>query len=122
MRNVPRGFGRVIGLAALLCGLAACAAPSHVDPRAIAATAPPTEQEAITRLMKISSHFERLPFVRGNKVVLLRDGPATYETMKDAIGGATRRIDMESYQFDTAAARKFAALLRARARKACGST
>ncbi len=111
MRIVPRGFGRVAGMAALLCGLSACAAPAHVDPKAIAATAPPTEQESIARLMRISSHFERLPFVRGNEVVLLRDGPATYAAMEQAIRAATRRIDMESYQFDTAAAREFAALL-----------
>ncbi len=91
--------------------LLACAAPSHVDPKAVAATAPPTEQEAIARLMRISSHFERLPFVKGNNVMLLRDGPATYAAMTDAINAATRRIDMESYQFDTAAASKFASLL-----------
>ena len=98
-------------LAALLLVLAACAAPSHVDPKAIAATAPPTEQEAIALLTNISSHFEQAPFVGGNKIALLRNGPATYAAMTASITSATRRIDMESYQFDTAAATKFAPLL-----------
>jgi cardiolipin synthase len=91
--------------------LFACAAPSHVHPKAIASTAPLTEHQAIERLMKISSHFERLPFVAGNDVILLQDGPATYAAMTAAISSATRRIDMESYQFDSAGASKFAPLL-----------
>jgi cardiolipin synthase A/B len=98
-------------LAALLLTLAACAAPSHVDPKAIASVAPPTEQEAIALLTKISSHFEQAPFVSGNEIALLRDGPATYAAMAAAITSAVRRIDVESYQFDTAAAAKFAPLL-----------
>ncbi len=102
---------RVPVLLVFLLALAACAAPSHVDPKAIAATAPPTEQGAIALLTKISSHFEQAPFVTGNEVALLRDGPATYAAMTAAITSATRRIDMESYQFDTAAAAKFAPLL-----------
>lgn len=88
-----------------------CAAPSHVDPKVIASTAPSTERQAIERLMKISSHFERLPFVPGNDVMLLQDGPATYTAMTAAMSSATRRIDMESYQFDSAGASKFAPLL-----------
>lgn len=98
-------------LLALLLVLAACAAPSHVDPKAIAATAPPTKQDAIALLTKISSHFEQAPFVGGNAITLLQDGPATYAAMTAAITSAVRRIDMESYQFDTAAAAKFAPLL-----------
>lgn len=102
---------RIAVLAALLLTLTACAAPSHVDPKAIAAMAPPTEQESITLLTQISTHFEQAPFVGGNKIALLRDGPATFAAMMAAITSATRRIDMESYQFDTAAAAKFAPLL-----------
>ena len=102
---------RLTFAAAASLTLFACAAPSHVDPKAVAASAPPTEHEAIELLMKVSSHFERARFIGGNDVVLLRDGPATYEAMTTAINSATRRIDMESYQFDTAAAAKFAPLL-----------
>ena len=53
----------------------------------------------------------RTPSIRqGNEVVLLRDGPATYAAMTAAIGAATRRIDMESYQFDTEAAAEVCAV------------
>jgi cardiolipin synthase A/B len=102
---------RLTVVAALALPLLTCAAPSHVDRKVIASTAPLTEREAIERLMKISSHFERLPFVGGNDVMLLQDGPATYAAMTAAISSATRRIDMESYQFDSAGASKFAPLL-----------
>ena len=43
--------------------LAACAAPSHVDPKAIAARAPLTEQESIVLLTNIGSHFQQAPFI-----------------------------------------------------------
>src|SRR4051812_9566903 len=92
---------RTIALVASLLALAACAAPSHVDPKAIAVMAPLTEQESIALLTKISSQFQQSPFIGGNKVELLRDGPATFAAMTAAIKSATRRIDMESYQFDT---------------------
>jgi cardiolipin synthase len=108
-------MSRNVCATAILLVLAACSAPSKVDPKAIAAAAPPTEAEAIARLKGISSHFEQVPFVAGNEVTLLRDGPATYAAMTDAINGARIRIDMESYQFDTAAASRFAPLLLAKA-------
>ena len=97
--------------ASILVALAACAAPSRVDPKAIAAAAPDTEQQAIVRLMQISSHFQQAVFTRGNTVRLLRNGDETYPAMIEAISAATRRIDMESYQFDTAAAALFEPLL-----------
>jgi cardiolipin synthase len=106
---------RLLLAAPVAIAAASCSAPSHVDPKVVAATAPPTEQEAIARLERISSHFERLPFVAGNDVVLLRDGPATYAAMTAAIGAARQRIDMESYQFDTQAAARLAPLLIAEA-------
>lgn len=106
MRMIPVGFGF-----SLLLAVAACSAPSHVDPKRIAANAPETQEQAIARLMRISTHFQQTPFVRGNTVTLLRNGQETYPAMLGAIGKATRRIDMESYQFDTAAATIFAPLL-----------
>lgn len=102
---------RRAGMAVVLLLLFGCTAPSHVDPKVVAAEAPRSEQESIALLTKISSHFEKLPFVPGNDVMLLRDGPATYAAMTAAINGAKQRIDMESYQFDTAGATKFAPLL-----------
>ena len=102
---------KAICTAFFLVALAACAAPSRVDPKAIAAAAPDTEQQAIARLMQISSHFQQATFTRGNTVRLLRNGDETYPAMIEAISAATRRIDMESYQFDTAAAALFEPLL-----------
>ncbi len=40
------------------------------------------------------------PLTTGNRVELLRDGPATYGAMLDAIGAAHDHINMETYIFD----------------------
>ena len=49
------------------------------------------------------------PLVVGNKVVLLQDGPATFQAMYAAIRGATSRIYMETYIIeDDEVGRKFA--------------
>ena len=49
------------------------------------------------------------PLVVGNKVVLLQDGPATYQAMFDAIRGASDNINMETYIIeDDEVGRKFA--------------
>ncbi|MBL6750751.1 MAG: cardiolipin synthase B [Nevskia sp.] len=58
-----------------------------------------------TRLQLLRQQGSRItgvPFVNGNEVELLRDGPATYRAMEAAIDSAQRRIDMESYLFDGA--------------------
>ena len=56
----------------------------------------------------------RTRFIGGNSVDLLRNGPETYAAMTAAISAAKRRIDMESYTFDTAEGGKFAQLLLAK--------
>lgn len=97
---------------ALVLLLSACArAPEIVDPKALAATAPETEQQSIARLMRITSRLQRSAFTAGNRVTLLRNGDETYPAMLAAIRGARQRIDMESYQFDTQGAALFAAAL-----------
>ncbi len=90
--------------------------PPQIDPKRLAAEAPETEQQAIARLMRISSHFQRSSFTYGNRVRLLQNGDQTYPAMLEAISGAARRIDMESYQFDTAGAALFAPALARKAR------
>ena len=40
------------------------------------------------------------PLVTGNQVLLLQDGPATYQAMLAAIGGARDHINMEAYILD----------------------
>ncbi len=102
--------------AALLC-FGCAGAPSAVDPKRIEATAPETEQATIARLMLISSTIQRSHFTAGNRITLLRDGRETYPAMLDAIAHATRRIDMETYQFDTRGAALFATALMQKARE-----
>ncbi|MDR3368995.1 cardiolipin synthase [Rhodoferax sp.] len=52
------------------------------------------------------------PLVLGNKVTLLKDGPATYAAMLEAISGAQDNINMESYIIeDDATGQKFAQAL-----------
>jgi len=61
--------------------------------------------------------YAHRPFVPGNRVALLIDGPATFAAMRRAIESARERIDMESYEFDDIAGSQFAdLLLAARAR------
>jgi cardiolipin synthase len=52
------------------------------------------------------------PLVIGNKVTLLKDGPATYQAMLAAIGRARDHVNLETYIFeDDATGRQFADLL-----------
>ncbi len=52
------------------------------------------------------------PLTAGNKVVLLQDGPSTYQAMIAAIGAARDHINMETYIFeDDAVGQRFAAAL-----------
>jgi cardiolipin synthase len=55
------------------------------------------------------------PLTVGNRVTLLKDGPATYRAMLSAIEGASDHVNMESYIFeDDEVGRQFAAALVAR--------
>lgn len=52
------------------------------------------------------------PLVLGNRLQLLKDGPATYESMFEAMEGARDHINLETYIFhDDEVGRRFAALL-----------
>jgi cardiolipin synthase len=58
------------------------------------------------------------PLTVGNRVTLLKDGPATYRAMLSAIEGASDHVNMESYIFeDDEIGRQFATALVARQRK-----
>jgi len=61
-----------------------------------------------------TERIARRPYAGGNRVELLRNGPQTYAAMTAAIKAAKRRIDMESYTFDTAVGGAFADLLLAK--------
>lgn len=58
------------------------------------------------------------PLTAGNKVVLLQDGPSTYQAMIAAIGAARDHINMETYIFDDdVVGQRFAAALIAKQRE-----
>jgi cardiolipin synthase len=58
------------------------------------------------------------PLVMGNRVTLLRDGPATYRSMEEAIHSARHHVNLEVYTFqDDELGVRIAELLAARARE-----
>lgn len=98
-------------IAGLLLLLTSCAAAPRFNPD-LACHIPTNSEHAAVQLLKAENEAASgTPFLGGNSVVLLQNGPATYAVMMAAIRGAHRRINMESYEFDGQAAAEFAALL-----------
>lgn len=98
----------------LACLVAGCAQLPVVDDDIARAA---RTADAGGRLALMREQIERVArthFIGGNSVELLRNGPETYAAMTAAITAAKRRIDMESYTFDTAEGGKFAELLLAK--------
>lgn len=68
--------------------------------------------DILDRQITLEQELVGNPLVVGNKVVLLQDGPATYQAMFAAINGAKDHINVESYIIDDGeVGRKFADLL-----------
>ena len=81
----------------------------------MAASAEPTRHLELMR--EQGERFAHVPFLPGNRVELLIDGPAAFAALTDAIRSARTRIDMETYEFDDTAGAEFGdVLLRARRR------
>src|SRR5690349_5484894 len=73
--------------------------------------------EVLLRHVALEDVVTESPLVLGNKVRLLRDGPATYRTMYQAIRAAKRHINLETYIFeDDAVGRQLIKLLVSRQR------
>ena len=101
---------------ALLCACVSAPTPG-VSPDLLTARGSAEPGRSIDLIRQQGERFAGVPFVGGNRVDLLVDGPATFSALADAIRGARRRIDMESYEFDDHAGGQFAdLLLAARAR------
>lgn len=49
------------------------------------------------RHLAVEASIAGSPLVAGNKVLLLQDGPSTYQQMFSAIRGATNHVNMETY-------------------------
>lgn len=56
--------------------------------------------DILDRQITLEQRIAGGPLVLGNKVVLLQDGPATYEAMFAAIRGARAHVNIESYIID----------------------
>lgn len=97
----------------LLASVSACAPPLSpgLSDEVKGARATPQGADSIALMRQQGEQFAHTPFVPGNRVDLLVDGPATFAAMSEAISGARTRIDMESYEFDDQAGGQFADLL-----------
>lgn len=99
---------------ALLCAflsLAGCASLPQPDPDLACNIPTRNEAQAMALIETESTALTGTSFVPGNAVHLLENGPRTYAAMQAAMRAATRRIDMESYEFDGNIAQQFAAIL-----------
>jgi cardiolipin synthase len=71
----------------------------------------------LVRHVRVEEALARFPLTIGNKVTLLRDGPATYRSMNEAIHQAKDHINLETYIFrDDEVGRQLAQLLMERQR------
>ena len=104
---------RLARLALALAPLAACAPPLSpgLSDEVKGARAASQGADSIALMRQQGEQFAHTPFISGNRVDLLVDGPATFAAMSDAIRGARTRIDMESYEFDNEAGGQFGDLL-----------
>jgi cardiolipin synthase A/B len=105
---------RLVTCAALAAALlAGCASepPPGVSPDILAAEAGADPARALDLMREQGERFAQRPFLPGNRVQLLINGPASFAALADAIRSAKTRIDMESYEFDDDAGGQFADLL-----------
>ena len=107
---MPSRFAATIALASMLAGCVSAPTPG-VSPDLLAAKAGADPAHTIDLMRQQGERFANLPFLPGNRVELLIDGPATFKALSDAIGSAQTRIDMESYEWDDNAGGQFAELL-----------
>jgi cardiolipin synthase len=118
MARSARPLGLVLTAALLLSG---CASPPILgaDPDLLAAEAEADPARSLDLLRQQEERIAHKPFLPGNRVDLLVNGPASFTALADAINSAKTRVDMESYEFDAQAGNQFAdLLLAARARGA----
>jgi cardiolipin synthase len=98
-------------LLVLTSWLPGCVSLPAVDGEIVRAQQLPQPEGAVALMCRESERITGLPFLPGNSVHLLVNGPHTYTAMEQAIRGARHRIDMESYIFDKGVGETFADLL-----------
>ena len=94
----------------LLSGCVAAPVPG-ADTDLLAAEAGADPAQALALMRRQEERIARKPFLPGNRVDLLVNGPASFAALADAINAARVRIDMESYEFDQQAGGRFSDLL-----------
>lgn len=115
MKQITRVWP-TLSLVAVLAGCAAEPQPG-VSPDLLAAKASADPGRSLELMREQGERFAKIPFLSGNRVGLLIDGPASFAALADAIRSARTRIDMESYEFDDTAGGAFADLLLAARRR-----
>ena len=93
----------------IAAALSACvSAPTPgVSPDLLQAKAGADPARSLDLMRQQGERFAGVPFLGGNRVELLKDGPASFAALQEAIRSARTRIDMESYEFDEAAGGEF---------------
>ncbi len=110
MRRPIRPLLVALMTAALLAGCAA-EPPPGVSQDLLSAKVGADPARSLELMREQGERFARVPFLPGNRVGLLINGPASFAALADAIQSARTRIDMESYEFDDTAGGRFAGLL-----------
>ncbi len=110
---------RLFVVVACLLALAGCAVapPPGASPDLLAAEAGADPARSLDLMRQQGERFAHRPFLPGNQVTLLINGPAAFGALAGSIGAARLRIDMESYEFDDTAGGGFADLLLAARRR-----
>lgn len=96
--------------AALVAGCVSAPTPG-VSPDLLAAKAGADPAHSLELMRQQGERFAGVPFVGGNRVELLVDGPASFAALAEAIRLAKTRVDMESYEFDEKAGGEFSDIL-----------
>ncbi len=109
MNLIPSAV-RSLALAAALAGCAVAPAPG-VSPDLLAAEANADPGRSLELMREQGERFAHIPFLPGNQVRLLVNGPASFAALAEAIRSAHTRVDMESYEFDDVAGGEFADIL-----------
>jgi cardiolipin synthase len=104
-------------IAALLCACVSAPTPG-VSADLLQAKAGADPAHSLDLMRQQGERFAGVPFLGGNRVELLRDGPASFAALQEAIRSSRTRIDMESYEFDEAAGGEFSDTLLAAASRA----
>ncbi len=115
MERMVRAASTFLTVTALLAGCAVEPPPRTSPDLLAAAAADPARNLDLMR--EQGERFAHVPFLTGNRVELLIDGPASFAALSAAIRSARIRIDMESYEFDNTAGGTFAELLLAARRR-----